>query len=200
MKVSNYYKQHGRHGQPVQDLGRGQGVRPLPQDHDEVAGTRLNKMEFWTEFWTVSDIFNMILNHNKMFKCSYQGSFINLSPEMKDWRGMGNVQVWLFQTNWLKSWSRRSLGALRWRPCGRRFGQNELRANNFSLLLWTQLCQIYLLNKIAGNLKLKYLSNRTLYVNSNTSFEFYSFHTYSVYFDNRGSFKLFWTHSGRRVF
>ena len=34
---------HGRHGQPVQDLGHGQRVCLLPQDLDEVAGTKLSK-------------------------------------------------------------------------------------------------------------------------------------------------------------
>ena len=37
---------HGQHGQPVQDLGCGQGVRPLPHDLDEVAGIKI-----WTELW-----------------------------------------------------------------------------------------------------------------------------------------------------
>ena len=73
MKVSSYYKQHGRHGQLVQDLGRGQGVHPLPQDHDKVAGMGWTKLKFEQNFESiVIGLFMMKLYYNKSFKCSHQ--------------------------------------------------------------------------------------------------------------------------------
>ena len=68
MYVTYFYwpEQHGRHGQPVQDLGRGQGLYPLPQDLDKVAETKiLNKIENLNSILPLSDSFMMKLYYNK---------------------------------------------------------------------------------------------------------------------------------------
>ena len=54
MKILSYvgyiWYQREQHGQPVQDLGGGQGVYQLCQDHDEVAGMNWTKLKFEQNF------------------------------------------------------------------------------------------------------------------------------------------------------
>ena len=64
-----------QHGQPVQDWGGGQGVRPLHQDLDEVAGSKLSKIKFEHNLIvsSIADIFyDKTVIIIKMFKCSHQ--------------------------------------------------------------------------------------------------------------------------------
>ena len=142
-----------QHGQPVQDWGGGQGVRPLHQDLDEVAGSKLSKnWKFWTAFWLI--VLMTKLYCNKTFKCSHQ--VINNLFLQRDvrWR-TENVHV---EVPLLKSWRRWSDDAV---IVTMRRSIRDCKEQITIFIILMNSNWLGILFKLLKNLKLQYLSNRT---------------------------------------